>query len=168
VSTNGHNGSSLQNKERKRSGGPKTPEGKARALANLKPCRPGETHNPAGRPKSAGLSIREWMNEMQEWPRSQIEAVMNDNDAPAAKRAAARCWFDATMKGYTSSGAPVAGSDLDRICDRTDSKPAQPVVVSGNVSHEVRAEPLDMDQLERDLRKLAATDPAERISANGN
>ncbi len=137
-------------------------------MANLKPCAPGETNNPSGRPKSAGLSIREWMNEMQDWPRSDIEKVMDDNGAPAAKRAAARCWFDATCKGYTSSGAPVAGSDLDRICDRTDSKPVQPVAVSGQVNHDVKAEPLDLGKLERELRNLASGNAAERIPANGN
>jgi hypothetical protein len=69
---------------------------------------------------------------MQDWPRERLDAVMKDEAAPVAKRAAARCWIDASLQGYTSSGAPVAGSDFDRICDRTEGKPKEQPSGPGN------------------------------------
>lgn len=154
----GPNNSALKAGKPPRKRGPKTAEGKAKAMANLcPPWKPGEAPKSAGRPKSAGLSIREWMNEMQDWPRERILQLMEDKDSPVAQVAAARCWFDATSLGYTSSGAPVAGSDLDRICDRTDGKPNQPVTVN------------DLNKLTTDelaaLRNIRSQ-LASRISAN--
>lgn len=110
--------------------GPKTPEGKARSLANLKP--PWEPGNlvKGGRP-SAGLSIKEWVNQMEKWPRSKLEAVMKDLNAPVAKIAAARIWIDASSKERNSAGMPIAGSDVDRIFDRTEGKPKQAVELTG-------------------------------------
>jgi hypothetical protein len=96
--------------------------------------KPGQSGNSAGRPP-AGAVVKEWLNVMAGWPREEVTAVMNDPAAPSAKRAAARTWLDATCQDRTSSGAPVAGGELDRIMDRTDGKPVQNVDVRGEVSH---------------------------------
>lgn len=98
--------------------GPKTAEGKARALANLRPAwQPGDVPNPAGRP-NAGAAVAEWFNQMQGWSLEQLEATAADPDSPAAKVTAAKQWL-AAMSGN--------GTAVDRICDRTDGKPTQPV-----------------------------------------
>lgn len=89
--------------------------------------RRGESGNPAGRATNAGSSIKEWINSMAGWPIAKIENTMNDDEAPAAKRAAARVWVDAMSKDRNASGIPIAGGDLDRILDRTLGKPSQSV-----------------------------------------
>lgn len=38
----------------------------AKELANLKPCRPGETHNPNGRPKKLQTALKALPSDMQE------------------------------------------------------------------------------------------------------
>lgn len=148
--------------------GPKTPEGKARALANLMPpMKPGETRNPRGRP-SAGLSIREWMNQMQDWSSARLDAVMKNDDAPACQRAAARCWLDAMTRAYTSSGAPVAGSDLDRLCEQTAGKATQPVELTGPGGEPLAVKhDFDFDRYSGLYRRISGGIPAAG-SANGN
>ena len=113
--------------------GPKTAAGKAKALANLTPFKPGQSGNPAGRP-AAGASIREWVNQMADWPVSKIEAVFKDVDAAMSKLAAARCCLDAVSRNYTNTGIPVARGDLDFIMDRTDGKPLQRVDVKSDTT----------------------------------
>jgi hypothetical protein len=84
--------------------------------------KPGQSGNPKGRPP-AGQSIREWWNLMQGWSMSDLQKVMDDTDAPISKKAAARCWIDAASVARTSSGAPIAGGEIDRIMDRTEGRP---------------------------------------------
>jgi len=73
----------------KRKRGPKTPEGKARAIANLKVIEPGEVRNPEGR-KSAGLYVTEWVNILANETESTIRKVLRDPGQPTAKRMAAK------------------------------------------------------------------------------
>jgi hypothetical protein len=89
----------------------------------------GRSGNPAGRPP-AGLSIKEWWNQMQDWPLAKLTEAIEDPAAPAAKVAAARAWRDACSSGFTSGGAPVAGADLNRIIDYTAGKAQQSVDVT--------------------------------------
>lgn len=105
---NGHNG----NGHKKR--GPQTPEGRAKALANLTHIKPGQRLNPAGRP-SAGASVKDWWNIMQGWSRKKLEAVIADNASPVNKVAAAQAWLNACK----------AGNDLDRILEHTAGRAAQ-------------------------------------------
>lgn len=74
--------------------------------------------------------MMEWLGVMNEWTKRQLEAVVNDVDAPASKVSAARVWLDAMSKERTSSGSPIAGPEFDRILDRTIGKPAQAVDVT--------------------------------------
>lgn len=151
--------------ENKKKRGPSTPEGRARALANLRPQVSGEPpHNPRGRP-SAGLSIREWINIMQGWTVKEVEAVMTDDSAPIIKKTAARALIDSATKDRNSAGMPVAAGDFDRIFDRTAGKPTQPVEHTGTdgnaikVSHTYNLKALppdDLRQLRETLAKAAA------------
>ena len=50
--------------------------------------KPGQSGNPAGRP-SAGASIRDWLNIMCEWTAKDLRVIAQDENEPAAKRAAA-------------------------------------------------------------------------------
>jgi hypothetical protein len=90
--------------------------------------QPGQSGNPAGR-KSAGAYLSEWLNSMAEWSEDQLLKVLEDKDAPAAKRAAARVWKDAMSTRCNKVGTPIAGDELDRICDRTVGAPANSVQV---------------------------------------
>ena len=47
-------------------GRPKNSRLSEKELANLKPCKPGETHNPNGRPKRLGNAIKGLPKDMQE------------------------------------------------------------------------------------------------------
>ena len=96
------------------------------SLANLKPFPPGVSGNPAGRPK-AGAVIAEWMDAMAAYTPEQLREVMGDPSAPAAKVAAARTWLDGISSDRNAAGSPIAGAEVDRICDRTDGKPQQRV-----------------------------------------
>src|ERR1700748_486471 len=79
--------------------------------------KPGNSANPKGRP-AAGATIKEWFNAMADYSGVEIDAVISNPEAPRAKVAAARAWRDACNAGYTATGSPVAGNDLDRIFDR--------------------------------------------------
>ena len=68
--------------------GPKTPEGKARALANLQPPWPkGVSGNPGGS-RSFGPHVAEWINNLADSTQEQLEAIADDPDEPVARRAA--------------------------------------------------------------------------------
>ena len=88
--------------------------------------RPGVSGNPAGRPP-AGASVKEWLNVMADYSRDELLRVLGDPKASAAKLAAARAWLGATSDDRNSAGVPIAGADLDRICDRTIGRPTQEI-----------------------------------------
>ena len=90
---------------------------------------------------------------MREWDAAQIEAVLHDTKAPISKVAAARIWVDAASRALNASGNPIAGSEVDRICDRTDGKPTQAMEISGG-ENPIKLQ-YDLERLERgDLHKL--------------
>ena len=103
--------------------GPKTPEGRARAAANLRPFKPGQSGNPAGS-RSAGRSVREHLNQLAAATAAEVAAVLADDAAPVARRAAAAAWFQATSTEVTTGGMPVSGPALDRIVNHTAGRPA--------------------------------------------
>jgi hypothetical protein len=95
--------------------------------------KPGHPGGP-GRPKGAAYTLKEWLNLMAEYSVSDLNAVLTDEAATAAKKAAARTWLDATTRLTTSSGVPIAGAEFDRIMDRTEGRPAQAIdLTSGGV-----------------------------------
>lgn len=102
--------------------GPKTVEGKARSLANLKPpWKPGEQPPFPGR-KNAGATVKERFNAMQDLPVTQLEAVASNPASPVSDVAAANQWLRAKDRG----------DELQRILEQTDGKPAQ----SSTVTHQ--------------------------------
>lgn len=120
--------------------GPKTPEGRARALANLRPpWKRGDNPNPSGRP-NAGASIKEWINQMSGWALDDIKSVANDDKSPASKVVAARAILNAASKRTTNTGAPICGPYFDRICDRTDGKPVATVEHTGKNGQPIQSE----------------------------
>ncbi len=82
--------------------------------------------------------MREWVNVMADWPPAAVDAVMADAAAPVAKRAAARVWLDAVSRACTAGGVPIAGAELDRICDRTEGRPKQSITAEIAVPGAVR------------------------------
>jgi hypothetical protein len=92
--------------------------------------KPGQSGNPAGRPKAAGSSIREWLNIMTDWSTRELQAVLDDPEAPSAKATAARMWKHARSDERTKSGLPIAGPEAERICDQTAGKPRQAIELS--------------------------------------
>lgn len=106
--------------------------------------KPGESGNPAGRPRSsAGATIREWINELADKTEAHVRAVIADTDSPAAKVIAARRVLNAMLDSstwkvvkdkdsgeeelYRTGESPGPAMDFDRIMDRTEGKPAQSV-----------------------------------------
>lgn len=74
----------------RRGSAPKTEEGRARALANLKPFRPGQSGNPAGR-RTAGATVKEWLNALSDAGTTErdLRAIARDQSVAWAKRTAA-------------------------------------------------------------------------------
>jgi hypothetical protein len=104
--------------------GPKTEAGRARALANLRPWKPGEA---GGGHRPAGESIREKMNEMADWPEADIRAVAESPRASVAERSAANQLL-LCLNG---------GQELERTCNQTAGTPQKTVNmnVSGGLAH---------------------------------
>ena len=77
----------------------------------------GQSGNQLGRPP-AGMSVKEWINVMQDWPVAKVEKVANDPRSGNAKATAAGIWLDARTR---------RGNDFDRIMDQTAGKPKQAI-----------------------------------------
>ncbi len=84
--------------------------------------RPGRSGNPAGRP-TAGASIREYLNVLQDWTVGDLRALAAHPRTGAMKRAAAQMWLAACSCELTPARKPVAGPALDFILMRTSGRP---------------------------------------------
>lgn len=98
--------------------------GEHKGTANLIPWKPGESGNPRGRPGTVKL-VSEWLRQMHDWKRSQLQAVCDDDDSPATQVLAAR----RLLGGMAADESPNPGADFDRVTDRTEGKPRQSVQV---------------------------------------
>jgi antitoxin (DNA-binding transcriptional repressor) of toxin-antitoxin stability system len=126
-------------------------ESKARALRNLRPWRPGRSPNPAGRKPNGGLSIVEWINEMQDWPLVTVKALVTNTGEPVNKIVAAKLWVHACSEKKCEAGA-------DRIFDRTLGKPKQAMEIGakdGKSIQQYNLSLLTIDDL-RSLRQILA------------
>ena len=66
-------------------GRPKNSKLSEKELANLKPCKPGETHNPNGRPKRLGNAIKGLPKDMQEKVYGVLAFALTLPDETSAK-----------------------------------------------------------------------------------
>jgi hypothetical protein len=118
------------------------------SLANLRPCKPGQSGNPAGR-KTAGATVKEHWNRMAGWSQQQLENVFGDATATVAERAAAKQWLAGMLDGQ----------ELDRIINHTDGRPKQGVELSGDVGvYDVRpalSELMNQEDTREALLKVA-------------
>lgn len=67
-------------------GRPKNSKLSEKELANLKPCKPGETHNPHGRPPKLKNAIKKLPRDMQEKVMGALAFSLTLPDTTAAKR----------------------------------------------------------------------------------
>jgi hypothetical protein len=107
-------------------------QGKKKAGGKGKPpvefrFQPGQSGNPAGRPKNAGSSVREWVNQLAEMPLAEVRKVAESETEAPTKIMAAKQIIDACSNATLESGMPIRGQAFDRICDRTDGKPKQSI-----------------------------------------
>lgn len=58
----------------------------AKELANLKPCKPGETHNPHGRPKKLVTAIKGLPKDMQQQVYGVLALALTMPDMASAKK----------------------------------------------------------------------------------
>lgn len=85
---------------------------------NLKPCKPGETHNPNGRPKGS-KSYKTRIKEL-------LAGISQDNDwtSPLAAEKI-KIIFSKDKKGKYNYSVDQRQRAIDSILDRVDGKPIQ-------------------------------------------
>ena len=107
------------------------------SLANLKPGQFNKGFDPRrGNAPPLGASYIEWMNRLAvekpngkaRYDENALKKIAKDPKAAAARRYAAQTMLRAFSDGWHKH-LPLAGSDLDRIADRTIGKPVQAVHV---------------------------------------
>lgn len=63
----------------------------------------GHSGNPSGKKKSAGWTIIDWINELQDTPEPELERIARDRSESPAKRAAAIEWIDRLASSHDLS-----------------------------------------------------------------
>ena len=98
----------MSDQSTRHTGGPRTEEGKARALANLRPFPPGVSGNPAGR-TTAGAVVKDWLNAFAETKTTerQLRAIAKDSSVDWAKRTAAMRMLRTLEAGDLADFAPT-------------------------------------------------------------
>jgi hypothetical protein len=141
-------------------------------MANLTPFRPGQSGNPNGRAKNAGMSLKEWLNALCDtdpdgtprYAMEEIELIYRDPREPVTKRMAAKMLctamqtgitysFDAEGNAYPGRMDPEPNKVLAEILDRTLGK-ATMTVAAG------MAPPQDFGEAIAQLRTECERDPA--------
>lgn len=114
--------------------------------------KPGESGNPAGR-RPAGMSVREWVNQMTDRPVEQLRAIDAAPDPhPWSKVIAARWLLRSGSNDLSKGGFPIAEKSLAELFDRTVGKAPQQV--------EIKAEHRHLHLIDLTSTALAALDEA--------
>lgn len=125
--------------------------GRARSLANLRPFKPGQSGNPAGRPKNLGSSVTEWRNIMGEWTREQIEHVVARGKAPSAKVVAATEILKA-MDGDLAA--------IRQCCEFTNGKARQQIQLADETTYVRRTVLVQADGTRRVITNTPCREPS--------
>ncbi len=80
-----------------------------------------------------GQTFAYWLNELDRalpdgraaYPKATLRKIAADPDIQPTKRKAAKSHLRGETDGFSKAGIPLAGNDLDRMCDRTVGKPLQ-------------------------------------------
>lgn len=111
--------------------------------------------------------MKTWMAVMSDWSRIDLKVVMDDDNNPSTKIAAARTLYDMGSQERTSSGAPIAGPEFDRVMDYTIGKPKQSVDVSMDATVKHKEETQEaMKRLFEDTESLGALETIGKRLAN--
>lgn len=116
------------------------------SLAALKPVKPGEVRNPAGRP-SAGASVKEWFNGLCDTPEGELERIAKDKEEAPKRRAAAIQWLDilagavdlADLEAYIEGATKLSDLKATGIAARAIRK-VKETRKSGDWGEEVKRE----------------------------
>ena len=110
----------------------------------------------------AGAAYNFWLTELNRvtadglaaYPVARLTELAGDPTQEPMKRKAAQTHLRAEALGFSRSGKPLAGDDLDRIADRTVGKPLQAVIVAkiDETPREVREK---IEALHRECPELA-------------
>ena len=72
--------------------------------------QPGQSGNPAGRPPSAGATIKEWINTLVQETERELRKIVRDEAAPMAKRSAAERLLHSVMPPMARYDTLVSGA----------------------------------------------------------
>ena len=107
---------------------------------NLKPCKPGETHNPNGRPKGS----KNFKTILKHYLQAKIKM---DKDSPFVKEGEEITAKDALMLKLITMGMKGNLSAIDKIVTRLDGMPVQNIdaKLGGSMNTNVKFEILGVD-----------------------
>lgn len=89
------------------------------------------------------LTHTEWLRKMNTWTQAEIEAVLLDESAPAAKKEVAIQRRHALDKSITPAGKIVSGPAFERIVDRLEGKAKGDVTPAANILINIGMSELD-------------------------
>jgi hypothetical protein len=130
-------------------------------VENLKPCKPGETHNPKGRPKGAkGLSTL---------LRKYLKQKIDFND-PISKENVKKALGDVVILKLLSNAIKGDMRAIQEILDRTEGKASQLIEHKGNINEPITVRIIAANGNTRDYRprEESGSDNADRGQSGGD
>ncbi|MBH07002.1 MAG: hypothetical protein CMJ20_11850 [Phycisphaeraceae bacterium] len=121
-------------------------------LANLRPWKPGQSGNPAGR-KPAGAYVREWINSLthQDLTSDELASIADDDTMPYAKRLAA------TRMLNSLESDRLGLKEAEFVLNQTAGRPSQPIEHQAVTGQQIG------DRLEAIRAKLATFDKPKSL-----
>ena len=114
---------------------------------NLKPCKPGETHNPNGRPKGS----KNFKTILKRYLQAKIKM---DKDSPFVKEGEEITAKDALMLKLITLGMKGNLNAIDKIVTRFDGMPMQNVTMKSDN----KIDPKDKQELITEIKDLIDKD----------